>query len=196
MLTAPGKRQWQYFCRLRVQYWARSCCISGPDVVRVSKCLYSQCLASELALAVFRGLFPNSGEVVLDNYQNLCFQKSFAFEMPQRFLATSPWRVGFFRFGGGRAQKMPRIVLLRASVLDVSAPGDHYLKLGCWRLLVLGGFKIARSCDIYYWGVVSGFSALGKMPPNTWFCSLFLAPHTVGMGRTSVSKWLLFYFWK
>ena len=46
-----------------------------------------QCFASELVLAVFRGLSPNSRELVLDQCKSQCFQKSFAFEMPKRFLA-------------------------------------------------------------------------------------------------------------
>ena len=59
----------------------------GPVVARGSGCLYLQCFVSELVLAVFGGISPNSYEVVLGQRQNQCFWKSFAFKMPKRCLA-------------------------------------------------------------------------------------------------------------
>ena len=55
----------------------------GPGVARVSKEVYLRCFASELVLASFKGLSPNSREVVLDQCQNQRFRKAFALEMPK-----------------------------------------------------------------------------------------------------------------
>ena len=60
-----------------------------------------QHFASELVLSIFRGLFPNSGEVILDKCQNQSFRTSFAFEMPKRFWAISRTKVAFYIFFGG-----------------------------------------------------------------------------------------------
>ena len=72
---------------------------------------------------------------------------------------------------------------------SVSVISMIYAIFSIWRhgncLVLGGGVKIARDCDIYFWGVTTGFSAFGKMPPNTLFCriySLFLAPPTLGVG--------------
>ena len=55
------------------------------------------------------------------------------------------------------------------------------------KTVCFGGVKIPWNCDIYSWGAASDFRPFGKMPPNTLFCSLFLAPpHGEGGGLLGV----------
>ena len=78
------------------------------------------------------------------------------------FAVTSVSRVSWFR---QFSEDFPQVVVswfwtsAKSSVFENCSP----------KLSVLGGVKIARNCDIYFWGVANGFRAFGNMHPNTLF---------------------------
>ena len=137
-----GTRNGPYFSRLRVQERAFHAGICRPCVVRVSTCLYLQSLASEL----FRGLFPNRGEVVLDNCQNQCFRKSSAFETPKRFFAICRSKVVFF------GEVVPKVCPEKIVFFALR------FSFGCLHALL----KIARNCDISFGGLRAVLVPLAK----------------------------------
>ena len=114
----------------------------GPGVARVSECLHLQCFASELVLAIFRGLSSRIREVVLHQCQNRCFGKPFTFEMPKRFLAICRSKESVF-----------------FSALPTTSTWGHE---NCLFPEVLQSHRTATSI----FGAATGFRLFGNMPPD------------------------------
>ena len=153
--------------------------ICGPCAVGVSCCLYFQCLANELVLAVSKNVSKTVVRWFWDNCQNQWFRKAFAFEMQKRILATSRWKKGSSIFWGSRAHKMPRkLVFLFA----------HFY-FGCFRvwrpLLQLGVMKlfVLELLRHLFWGVSSGFRVFGKCIQIPWFVVYYSSLPLWGWGK-------------